>query len=125
MHKGYGVISKTRETVRVHRMAYQLFCGDIPKGIYVCHRCDNRICCNPTHLFLGTPAQNNLDRDTKGRHVASPGERHGQAKLTAEKVLEIRRLRSQGITYHLIASQFSISVTQARLIVTKKKWKHI
>jgi hypothetical protein len=59
----------------VHRVAWQEVNGPIPDGMCVCHRCDNPPCCNPAHLFLGTVADNNADRDRKGRGVMPPASR--------------------------------------------------
>lgn len=125
MHKGYGVLSHRHRSVRAHRLAYELFCGPIPAGVMVCHRCDNRRCCNPVHLFLGTATVNNRDRDAKGRRGDVRGERHGQAKLTKDDVLEMRRRREAGETFVVIGAEFGVSAVHARRVVTGEKWGHV
>lgn len=65
--KGYGFTSYRGKAWRSHRLAYHLFQGPIPPGMVICHTCDNRKCCNPLHLFLGTFDTNNKDMAAKGR----------------------------------------------------------
>lgn len=65
--KGYGHIRSGGKNVAVHRLAWVIANGPIPDGLFVCHKCDNPPCCNVEHLFVGTAAQNNADRDAKGR----------------------------------------------------------
>ena len=67
----YGHLCYDRYT---HRIAWELTYGPVPDGMQVCHHCDNPPCCNPTHLFLGTQADNMHDRDRKGRNSS----RHGR-----------------------------------------------
>lgn len=65
---GYGRLSYQRLRVGAHQWSYIHHYGEIPKGLFVCHSCDNPSCCNPMHLWLGTTQENTKDRDNKGRH---------------------------------------------------------
>lgn len=67
--------------------------GEIPGGMYVCHKCDNPRCINPEHLFIGTRKDNIADREAKGRNIVPIGEEHVNAKLSKKKVKEARQKR--------------------------------
>lgn len=105
----YGRVYLDGKRVRAHRAAYELAFGGIPHGMYVCHRCDNTLCLNPSHLFAGTPQDNVADKMAKGRHSVAWGEKNGQSTLTDKQVREIRKRLKAGALQREIASEFGIS----------------
>lgn len=107
--RGYGIMTMAGENFLAHRLIYELCVGAIPEGIFVLHRCDNRRCVNPAHLFLGT-AQDNK------------GERNSHAKLTELAVISIRR--APGLGYE-IAKQYGVTPTQISNIKRRKSWRHV
>lgn len=107
---GHGLLSVAGRNLKAHRISYEYHVGPIPDGLCVRHRCDNPPCVNPAHLELGTRADNNRDRDERGRHVKLEGEAHGMHKLTDVEVAEIRRLAAEGTMRKFrIAERFGIS----------------
>jgi len=118
--QGYGTISYQGRDVRAHRLAYELFVGPIPEGLCVLHKCDVRICVNPDHLWLGTRQQNMADMVRKGRQVR--GEKIHGAKLTWDKVREIRR-RGATETATALGREFGVSMSQASRIILGQKWR--
>jgi hypothetical protein len=125
--RGYGRFALDGKNRHAHRIAYELTFGTILDGLFVCHSCDNRRCVNPAHLWLGTLAENNADRDAKGRHgdTAARGERSGHSKLTEQDVLTIRQLAAEGVRHRAIARRYGVNPSQISLIVRRINWKHI
>lgn len=80
IHNGYGFLYWNGDKILAHRLAWTLTNGQVPETLYVCHHCDNRLCCNPEHLFLGTHTDNMRDMVAKGRRVGPSGETHPARK---------------------------------------------
>ena len=122
---GYGLFYLDGKMQKAHRVAWILANGPIPDGeghhgTCVLHRCDNRLCVNPDHLFLGTMADNMDDMAKKGR--STKGERHPKAKLTEGQVLEI--FHAEGL-HREIAKNYGISRQQVGDIKLGKSWTHL
>lgn len=107
---GYGVLTVGRKSVRAHRASWSVFNGqDIPRGIFVCHRCDNPGCVNPAHLFLGTPKENTADMDAKGRRATASFGSHPLYKIRPEDRAKIKLARESGETLAAIAGRYGVS----------------
>ena len=129
---GYPVMS-CRRTIgpdRGHKASWIIHHGLVPKGKHVCHRCDNPICTNPDHLWVGTPKENNDDKIAKGRDnwVRPPhkvGAANGASKLTEDKVKEIKILLEKGLASRDIGARYDISKTHVLRIKKGQNWSHI
>ncbi len=108
---GYGQFKHNGKPTHAHRVSFELTHGAIQAGAYVLHRCDNRLCVNPEHLFLGTHAENMHDMKQKGRagYLRRAGEQNPSAKLTNTQAAEIRAMCSSGATQREAAAQFGVS----------------
>ena len=122
---GYGQIQVNGRLIGAHRAAYELYRKPVPAGMYVLHVCDNRACANPSHLFLGTHADNMADKVNKGRHVAPKGEAHGCAKLNARDVGDIKKRLQAGESNKSIAAIYGVSGAAVSKIKTGRKWRHV
>ena len=118
-------------TRKASRVSYELTHGAIPDGLCVLHRCDNRVCVNPAHLFLGTFKDNTADMDRKGRRGPTKGipklggEDHPQAKLTAQQVAEIRAHNTPGQGTAALARQYGVSEGTMSNILHGRTWKRV
>ena len=128
-YNGYGQFFENPNKITAHRFSYELHYGKIQnKKLYVCHKCDNRKCVNPDHLFLGTQKENLEDMLSKnrGNYPGSPGEKNGRAIVSKKIVKEMRKLHKTGkYTYIDLSKKFNISETQTHRIIKKESWKNI
>ena len=119
--QGYGTYTHNDKTQGAHRWAYLEFVGEIPTGLFVCHRCDNPACVRPSHLFLGTASDNTCDRDEKGRGLPSikKGSANGASKLTEAEVAAVYVSMTSG---NKLAKEYGVTQALISLIKTGRKW---
>lgn len=122
---GYGTIGASGKMLLAHRVSWELHHGPIPPGMIVLHGCDRPDCVNPggRHLRLGTQAENIEDCLARGRWTDSRGEKHGNARLTAAIVAEIRAL-APTTAHRDIAARFRITADYVSRIARRKAWRH-
>ena len=114
-------MSKGNKTVSAHRVSYEAYNGEIPKGLVVRHKCDNPSCINPDHLELGTQQQNVADRENRGRRDVK-GEQVGTAKLSEMQVMAIK---NSPLSSAELAERYGVHKTNVWAIKSGKSWKHL
>lgn len=125
---GYGSFVMNGKTMPAHRAAYILFNATEPGPLDVCHRCDNRACVNPDHLFLGTRLENMQDCRSKGRTAKGEklgnrsGENSTSAKLQWHSVRQIRASREPS---KILARRFGVSSDNINRIRRNDTWKEV
>lgn len=122
---GYGRFYSHDKRLKASRVAFLLIYGADPYPSLVLHRCDNPPCCNPDHLFLGTPGDNVRDRDDKGKLVVRRGEDNNNAKLTHAQVIDIRERYAHGERGTPLAKEHNIKPTSLFKIIRGESWKHV
>lgn len=119
---GYGLFSIGRKLRLAHRMSWEFTYGFSPDNLVICHRCDNRACVNPEHLFLGDNKDNAKDKMKKGRHIQS----YGNTKLTISDILEIRELWLTGNYSQIeLAKKFNVGHSCINRVIDRNKWRGI
>lgn len=131
---GYGKVNRGQKALSAHRYTWTILNGEPSGSLCVCHRCDNRACCNPEHLFLGTQAENVADMCKKGRGfwpgakglIDNRGEKNPKAKLTANQVAWIRanhdKRKGSPNGNGALAARFGVSRNAIYWIVAGKTW---
>lgn len=139
-NSGYGLFWLNNKMISSHRVAYALSINNLDflnsnvdyhlnNNNFDCvlHKCDNKICCNPNHLFIGNNKDNINDKVNKNRQQHMIGSLNGYAKLTEDDIIKIRKSyvpRKNG-GLKSIADMYNISITNVHDIITRKIWKHI
>lgn len=118
----YGILRFKKKNLGAHRFSYEFIKNEKIGDKFVCHKCDNPICVNPDHLFLGTHKDNMKDATLKKRMAF--GEKKGFNKLKEKDVQEIQRLVKIGLSQSQIAKIFEIEQTNISLIMKNKNWKN-
>lgn len=144
---GYGILRSEGQSLRAHRLSYEFHIGQVPDGLFVCHKCDVPSCVNPDHLFLGTAKDNSEDmmRKKRNMHVTKPwtlarGDRNGTrtkpesvrrgskiewSRLDESEVCEIRRRFGLGETAKSLASEFGVYFGTIYNVCSRRTWKHV
>lgn len=123
--KGYPHLNREDFQGSVARYLFQNEYGKLEQGLVIRHKCDNRSCINILHLESGTIADNNRDRDERGRRIAPRGEQNPTSKLTDRQAKFIILCRSKGVSGKFLAKQFQCSTAIISAIYTGRTWKHI
>ena len=133
-YQGYGMF-RSGGYITAHRYSWSLYQdAPIPKGMFICHHCDNPSCVNPKHLFLGTRKDNTRDMWNKNRHPAPVignqsddvlGEKNPRSILKTKDVLVIRKLFTDGVSQIELSALYNIKKPAIWKIVHNKNWKHI
>lgn len=122
LNRGYGKISHNKKTRAAHRVSFEIAYGTIPVGLFVLHKCDNPLCVNPFHLFLGTQLDNMHDRNKKGRANLQRGEDHYACKYSDELIAYIRsRVASGLVSQSELASETNVPQYYISRLVNYKR----
>lgn len=120
---GYGQLWSGTRSVGAHRVSWELHYGKVPAGHGVFHRCDNRPCVNPSHLFVGPQLANMRDKVSKDRQAR--GETDGNSRYTANMVREVRARYASGMTQREAGEPFGMKQAVVSDIVRRRTWRHI
>ena len=108
--------------ITAYRASYIMFVGEIPDGMLVCHSCDNGLCVNPQHLWVGTYSDNNRDTVRKQRRPTRNGAAINGAKLIEQ---DVRQIRSSQESARSLARRYGVSHSTVQDVLRRKTWAHV
>lgn len=120
--QGYGRLVRDGKSWPAHAYSYFAFIGLAPDGMQINHKCHNRCCVNPSHLYAGTQKQNVQDMNEAGRRNQARGSRAGNSKITEDIAIQI--LAHKGIA-RFAAEKFNVSISLVYAIKKRQAWKHV
>lgn len=123
---GYGAIyeKKGRRNFS-HRISFELCNGKIPNGLCVLHDCDIKLCVRPSHLHLGTRAQNNFEAVARGLARHERGEKSSRAILTTHQIIKIRKLHCKEMSFAKLAKAYGVHRATISAIISRRSWVHV
>jgi len=124
-HYGYGQFNLNNTMIKAHRFSFLLYYGEIDESLWVLHKCNNPSCCNPAHLYQGTPQDNTNDMIHANRQIICHGEHSPQARLTESQVIQIIELLKHKKCVKEIADKYLISPRTIYGIKKFETWKYI
>lgn len=124
--KGYGRISISKnKIISAHRYSYMYFVDKNIAGLYICHKCDNKKCVNPKHLYAGNAKDNAKDREERSIIRRKIGQEHYKSKLSDDDVRQIKLALKQGVLGKDLAKQYNVTPFCISAIKLNKSWKHL
>ena len=118
---GYGSVAILKKYKHAHLHVWEILHNELTQNIHVLHKCDNRKCINPEHLFLGTHQDNVKDMVSKGRQAV--GGNHGKCKIHGEKKRQLIEMAKKGVLYKEIACQLNLNETYIGIYLRKNGMK--
>lgn len=121
----FGVrINNATKNIICTRLSYFIHNNKDPYGFAVLHKCDNRKCVNPNHLYLGSNKDNSEDMVQKNRQAS--GVNNGSSKLSEQQVIEIRKeYVFRTVSFQKLANKFNLAKATVKSIIKRETWKHI
>lgn len=126
LRSGYGTISLRNKTYTTHRISYLIFRGALERSLEVCHKCNNKSCIRPDHLYLATRKKN--AEDASRDNLLLKGEKCSISKLSLKKIDSIRKLyrkNKRGFGCYKLAQDFAVHPSTIYRVVKNRTWKNV